>query len=424
MRGGIRSDRTSKPHSLALPPISSVKLPRSSTLLPLLFYAASGGAYALANLLLARRLPQRDYAIFTLVLTLMTLGPALAAAGLDSVAVRGGLRFVPRVALRVWLATTAVALVLVGAAVTYGVGPAGAGLIAVAGATGGAAAVAAAEFQRRHRFVLSLLLLHAPNYALLAAAVGLTALGERDGWMPLLAMAAGHVLAAAWGWYRVLQHAPDAVGSTAVPWRDAWSLASTNASVSIMTQLDRLIIPYVLPLGNLATYGVLSSVAGSLFRVVQRGVGYALLPRLRSAATAPERRRLVAEEARLVVGVALVGSLVIWAAMPAVERWLLAGRYQFSSALVLATLVVGSAKLFQAFARAGVTALADSRELGLLNLAGWISLVISVAGAVVGARWGLAGVIYGVGLGWLFRTFAAVVVMYRHLRPVEQPAPS
>lgn len=399
-----------------------MKLPRSSTLLPLVFYAASGGAYALANLLLARRLPQRDYAIFTLLLTLMTLGPALAAAGLDSVAVRGGLRFVPRVALRVWLASAVVALALVAAAVSYGVGPGGAALIAAASAAGGAAAVAAAEFQRRHRFVLSLLLLHAPNYALLIAAMGLTALGPRDAWMPLVAMAAGYLLAAGYGWYLVLQESSEAVGSTAVPWRDAWSLASTNASVSIMTQLDRLIIPYVLPLGNLATYGVLSSVAGSLFRVVQRGVGYALLPRLRAAASLAERRRLVAEEARLVVGVALVGSLAIWAAMPAVEHWLLAGRYQFSDALVLATLVVGSAKLLQAFARAGVTALADSRELGLLNLYGWVALALSVAGAAVGARWGLAGVIYGVGLGWLFRTLAAVVVMYRHLRPVEEPA--
>jgi O-antigen/teichoic acid export membrane protein len=399
-----------------------VKLPRCSTLTPMLFYAASGGAYALANLLLARRLPERSYAVFTLVLTMMTLAPALAAAGLDSVAVRGGLRFVPRVALRVWFAAGVVAVTLALATATYGVAPAGLGLIVVAGTAGGSTAVAAAEFQRRHRFALSLMLLHAPNYTLLLAAALVTLAGAGGAWLPLATMAAGFVVAAACAWWLVLAPSPQATGSSAVPWRDAFVLASTNVSGSIMTQLDRLIIPYLLPLGNLATYGALSSVAGSLFRVVQRGVGYALLPRLRAARTVAERRRLVAGEARLVAVVALVGSLLIWLVMPIVEHWLLADRYRFSGALVLATLVTGSAKLLQAFSRAAVTALADARELGLMNRFGWISLAISVAAAAIGARWGLVGVVYGVGLGWAFRTLAAIAIMYRHLHPVDHPA--
>lgn len=390
--------------------------------MPMMLYAASGGAYAVANLLLARRLPERDYAVFTLVLTLMTLGPPLAAAGLDGVAVRGGLRFVPPVALRVWLVAGIVALALGAAGATYDVGLVGMGLVAVAGTAGGGATVAAAEFQRRHRFTLSLMLLHVPNYSLLVAAVLMTALGAGGPWLPLSVMALGFAAAAGYGWWLVLREAGDGTGSAAVPWREAVSLASTSASGSVMTQLDRLIIPYLLPLGNLATYGVLSSVAGSLFRVVQRGVGYALLPRLRSAGSVAERRRLVAGEAQLVAAVAVVGSLLIWVAMPAVEHWLLADRYHFSDALVIATLVAGCAKLLQAFTRAAVTALADARELGLVNLSGWLSLALSVLGAVVGARWGLAGVIYGVAFGWIFRTIAALVIMYRHLRPVERPA--
>ena len=398
-----------------------MKLLRTSTLMPMLFYAASGGAYALANLLLARVLPERDYAVFTLVLTMMTLGPALAAAGLDGVAVRGGLRFVPGVALRVWLAAGAVALALAAAATTYAVQPVGIVLILVASLVGGATAVAAAEFQRRHRFTLSLMLLHIPNYSLLLAAAVAAGLGAADGWLPLGIMALGFVVAGIYGWWLLLRERPNGAEGVGVPWREAVSLASTNASGTIMTQLDRLIIPYLLPLGSLATYGVLSSVAGSLFRVVQRGVGYALLPRLRSAAGVSERRRLVAGEARLVAAVALVGSLGIWATMPLVEHWLLADRYDFSDALVVATLVAGCAKLLQAFSRAGVTALADRRELGLVNLSGWISLLVSIVGAVVGARWGLTGLIYGVAAGWLVRTLAAVVIMYRHLRPVEQP---
>lgn len=390
----------------------------------MLFYAASGGAYALANLLLARRLPEREYAVFTLVLTMMTLAPALAAAGLDSVAVRGGLRFVPRVGRRVWAAAAVVAAVLTLATATYGVAFAGLGLIMVAGTAGGSAAVAAAEFQRRHRFALSLMLLHTPNYTLLGAAALATLAGRGGAWFTLAAMAGGYVGAAACAWWLVLRPSPEASGGTAVPWPEAFTLASTNASGTIMTQLDRLIIPYLLPLGNLATYGALSSVAGSLFRVVQRGVGYALLPRLRASPSVGERRRLVVSEAKLVGAVALVGSLAIWVALPAVEHWVLAGRYHFSGPLVVATLLAGCAKLLQAFTRAAVTALADARGLGLMNLYGWISLALSVVGAIVGARWGLAGVVYGVGVGWVFRTLSALAIMYRHLRPAEQPAAS
>jgi Na+-driven multidrug efflux pump len=118
----------------------------------------------------------------------------------------------------------------------------------------------------------------------------------------------------------------------------------------------------------------------------------------------------------------LVGCLVLWVATPAVEHWLLADRYHFSNALVLAALLAGCAKILSAFSKAAVTALADARELALVNLSGWASVALSIVAAVVGARWGLAGVIYGVGLGWLLRSLAALAVMLRHLRPAHRPA--
>lgn len=399
-----------------------MKALRSSALMPVFFYAASGTGYALANLLLARRLTERDFALFTLVLAMMNLGPTLAAAGLDGVAVRGGLRFMPAVSLRVWLASALVALALGVAAMTYGVGAAAVAMIVVSSAAGGTTLVAAAEFQRRHRFALSLLLVQAPNYTLLVAALIAVVVGSRGAYLPLLVTTGGFLASAAYAWWLVSREPRAGTDAAMVPWAEAFSLAATGASGSILTQLDRLIIPYVLPLSSLATYGVLSSVAGSLFRVLQRGVGYALLPRLRAAPGVVERRRLVAGEARVVAGVALVGALAIWLAMPAVERWLLNDKYHFSGSLVFAALVAGCAKILHAFSRATVTALADRRELGLVNISGWASLALAVVAAVVGARWGLVGVIYGVGLGWILRAAASLAVTHRHLRPVEQPA--
>jgi len=43
-----------------------------------------------------------------------------------------------------------------------------------------------------------------------------------------------------------------------------------------------------------------------------------------------------------------------------------------------------------------------------------------VAGALVGARWGLPGLIYGVAIGWFLRAVFAGVLMVRHLRLPSQ----
>jgi uncharacterized membrane protein (UPF0136 family) len=71
----------------------------------------------------------------------------------------------------------------------------------------------------------------------------------------------------------------------------------------------------------------------------------------------------------------------------------------------------------EAFAIAGVSAaLADARELSVISRLGWIAVAVAAVAAIAGARWGLPGVIYGVGLGWLVRSFTALYTTARHLR--------
>ena len=389
---------------------------RSPTLMPVLVFAASGTAFALANLVLARRLSQEEYAVFTLVLALMNLGSPLAAMGIDAVAVRRQLEFGPGLLGRVLLAalTVGLGLGLVGAA--YDLDPLSVGMVVAASTAGGAMLVPAAEYQRRHEFARSLALVHSPNLVLVLAAVLAVAFGTRAARTPLLVLSAGFALSAVAGWLPLLRQRRDTPAAQRLPWGEALSLFGTNASGTLLTQLDRLIVPQVLPLSALATYGALSAVVGSLFRVLQRGVGYALLPRLRAASTIAQRRRLIAVEAWVVGAVAVGGSLLLWILTPLVERWLLAGKYEFPPSLILAAIAVGLAKILTGFSRATVTALADHRELALVNVSGWISVALAVGAAVVGARWGLAGVIYGVGLGWLMRAVIALAVTSRHLR--------
>ena len=212
-------------------------------------------------------------------------------------------------------------------------------------------------------------------------------------------------------------------GTRAFSWGEAIAFAGFNASGLLLIQLERLVLPHLLPLAELAVYGVLGAIAGSVYRVMQMGVGFSLLPRLRAATTVVERRRLIAHEARLVGGMVLVGSAFIWIATPLVERYILAGKYHLGAPLLLAAVVSGIAKIANSFAKATASAMAEPRELSLVNVMGWVAVGLALVGAYLGARWGLAGVIYGVALGWGLRAVVTLGVVARHLRlPISVPA--
>jgi O-antigen/teichoic acid export membrane protein len=397
----------------------------SPTLRSMVVYGASGLAFAGANLLLARVMSTEHYAVLTLVVALATLGYHLAPAGLDAVVTRGRIEVGPALLRRVAVAATAVGCGLcVIALAAYGLSTGTALLLLTATTAGGLLLVAAARFQSEQRFPLALALMASPNLLLLLGALATLAANQRTATLPFAILTAGLVLAAGLGWLLVLrERPPNAPTSVVIPWSEAFALAGVSAAGMLLIQLERLVIPYVLPLEDLALFGVLGAVAGSLFRLLQMGVGFSLLPRLRSAVTVFERRQLIAHELRLAVVIAIAGATAILVLTPLIERWLLAGKYHLPLGLVLAVLFSGIAKIAHAFAKAAATALATPRELAFVNAAGWISVVLAVGAAVVAARWGLAGVIYGVGTGWLAWALMSFALVVRHLRvPVSVPA--
>jgi len=404
------------------------RLWHSPTLRTTVVYGAAGAGFAGANLILARVLPAVEYAIFTLVTALANLAFSLAPVGLDGIVLRRHLVAGPRLLSRVLLVTTLIGLAFaVVGALAYDLSPSLLVMLAVSAIAGGAMVVASAQFQSDQRFGLSLALLQSPNIVLLLAALVVVAVRGSDAWLPLLIATVGFIAAGLYGW-RILfrERAGKPLDRRPVPWGEAFSFAGLQASGLVLIQLDRLVIPHVLPIQDLATFGVLSAIAGSLFRVLQMGVGYTLLPRLRAAVDVPARRRLIAHEARLVGAIVLLGSAVIWVVTPLIERWFLVGKYHLAGSLVLASIVAGIAKILNSFSKATVSALGDARELTLVNLAGWASVAMAVLAAVLAARWGLAGVIYGVGFGWLLRALAAFYLTMRHLQlpaPVPATAP-
>ena len=404
------------------------RLWHSPTLRTTVVYGAAGVGFAGANLILARVLPAVEYAIFTLVTALANLAFSLAPVGLDGIVLRRHMEAGPRLLSRVLLVTTLVGLgfAAVGG-LAYDLSPSLLAMLVVSTIAGGAMVMASAQFQSDQRFGLSLALLQSPNIVLLLAALVVVAVHGTDAWLPLLIATVGFIAAGLYGWWILFrERAGKPHDQRPVPWGEAFSFAGLQASGLVLIQLDRLVIPHVLSIQDLATFGVLSAIAGSLFRVLQMGVGYTLLPRLRAAVGVPARRRLIAHEARLVGAIVLLGSAVIWVVTPLVERWFLVGKYHLAGSLVLASIVAGIAKILNSFSKATVSALGDARELTLVNLAGWASVAIAVLAAVFAARWGLAGVIYGVGFGWLLRALTAFYLTMRHLQlpaPVPATAP-
>jgi O-antigen/teichoic acid export membrane protein len=404
------------------------KLWTNPTLRSVFIYGASGLGFTGANLVLARLLPTSEYALFTLVLALVNLGYSLAPVGVDGMVNRHHLEAGPALLRRTLAASLSVGLIVVTVAeLVYWMSALMLLVLLVSVVAGGAMAVASAQFQSERRYAVSLALSQSPNLVLLFAAGAVIVSRDREAWLPLAIAALGFVLAALSGWTVLFrERGKKPARQNWFPWREAFSFAGLNAAGLVLVQLDRLIIPHVLPLGDLATYGVLAAIAGSLFRVLQMGVGYTLLPRLRAASSVPERRQLIAHEAKLVSVLVIAGSTVIWMVTPAVEGWFLQDKYHLTSALLMAALVSGMAKVANAFTRSTVTALATQAELSLVNVLGWLSVGLAIPAAFFGARWGLAGVIYGVGFGWFLRALTALYVTLRHLRlpasiPVTAP---
>ena len=388
----------------------------SATVLSMVVYGGSGLAFVGANLLLARELSTREFALLTLLVALNTLGCYLAPLELDGVVTRGQIDVGWPLLKRAAGVAAGVGLAVgVAASVLYELPPAMALLLFAGTAAGGLMLVASARFQREQRFGISLALVMSPNLLLLLGAIATIATRTRTADLSFEILTGGLCLAALLGWALVLRERRPAMAA-AVPWNEALLLAGVAAAGMLFIQLERLVIPHVLSVADLALFGVLGAIAGSIFRLLQMGVGFSLLPRLRAAATVFERRQLIARELRFAVVIAAVGSAAILVLTPLIERWLLEGKYHLSMALLVAALFSGIAKIAHAFARAAATALATPRELAFVNWAGWLSAAFAIGSAVVAAPWGLTGVIYGVGVGWLAWAVMSFVVVSHHLR--------
>ena len=389
-------------------------------------FGLGGVGYALGNLLLARALPPAQFGVFTLFVALVQIGASLAPIGLEGQVNRRPGRVVsPGRPLLTSVVVATVTAIL--AWTLYQMDAALVIALLVSITAGGASHVASAIFQSRLRFGMALSLSQGLAVALLGmGAVAAIAGGAKPEVLAAL-VALYYVMSSTVGWgILARERAPGASGEHS--FLEGLSLLGITAAALLLMQLERLLIPRLLTLEDLATFAVVATLAGSPFRMLQMGAGYTLLPRLSAASTPEERQQLVRREA---VAITLIGSaaaLAILFVAPWIAGWLLAGKYHLSTALMIAALMSGAVKLVDGFATTVVWALGSPRQLAFLNWVSWTCAGIGVIAAWLGARWGLIGLMYGVTFGWVCRGAVAGALAGKLLREVpatgaSQPHP-
>jgi O-antigen/teichoic acid export membrane protein len=392
---------------------------RSSALRSTLIFTISGVLFALSNLLLARAMPKTEFATFILFFALVQIGMALGPAGIEVIVNRT--RLDPRLEIlyRSFLTASIIGGIMIAiSSYTYNIEAELLVILMISVIAGSANRLAAAHFQSRQHFGLSLCLSQSQNFFMMIAAGIAISITTVNAWVPCIIVAFGYVTSATFGWIMLLVNmASPKTSNLSISWREALTILVFNGALLIMMHIERLIIPKVLSIDILATLGVLMTVAGSPFRMLRLGITFTLLPRFRDAKTPKERRLLLAREGAVVFIVALTASVAVWTLAPIFVKWFLSGKYLITQALVMAVIIAGFAKIFDALASTAVTSIGSSHELSILSFWSWICLAISTTGAFIGAQWGLVGVVYGVGLGWFSHAAIASVLAIKHFRP-------
>ena len=392
---------------------------RSASLRTAAAMGLGGVGFSLGSLLLARALPTREYGLVSLVLGIVAVAGLTAPLGLDQVAARRGIRLEAgwRRAALLACATTAFGAAIV-ARLIYHLSFPLAISVALITLTLGVAQSAGGHFQGQQHLRTAVWVVQLLNGSLALVALLAFALGLRSASAVCLALAAVGLLGAAAVW-RLVRIREGAGGRQPKAWglrREAASLLAVQTGGAAFLQLERLLLGPIVGLHDLALYSVLAALVSSPFRLLQSAVQFTLIPTLRVAGDAGARRAKIAREGGLIFITIAAGSVAIWALAPPLARWLVAGRYTLSHALIGAALVSGFLKVLSGFMTAVVVSCGEERRLRYLSLACWGSIGVSLAGAFLAGRCGLIAVIYGIAAGWLIRCVFTAWLALPYLR--------
>ena len=385
-------------------------------------FTLGGAAFALANLLLARHLSTQDYGHLALVLAITAFSIPLSPLGLDAIVVRHRPGPQSRL-LKLSTQTGVISGIMIAsvARVTYSIDVGFLLLIIIAIAAGSVTRVVASVYQSEQRYKWSLWLIQSQNIMLILAAIGAGLFINVSVKTVFSAYAAYWVLAAILGWLSLrLRSGLKADETWKVPWGESPPLFGYLVTIQLVAQMDKLIIPKFLDIESLATFGVLSALVLAPFTMFQAGVGYTLIPGLRSAVTKPARKAIAIHEAGTTIFVIVLGVASGFLFAPWVANLFLHGKYEFGRVLIGAAVFTGSLKVLVMFVSSIVTALGNHAQLTWLNRGSWLAVLISIAGGWWGSRLGLPGLIFGFAVGSMVRLAIAALIALRVWRQPEK----
>jgi O-antigen/teichoic acid export membrane protein len=380
------------------------RLLKSDSLRSAIGFAAGGAGFAAGNILLARVMSPEAFGVVALILALNQFGLTFGPFGLEAVANRQRPRVGRRLALLSLGLATATGMVAAAIAyLYYGLSARIVALLLPMVMGSATARVGSALFQGEQRLKTAMALSQASNYILLFIALLAISLSLSSESFVLTVMALGYMIVSAIGWwvaYRTVNEGRNEIGFNLALSEGAAALG-IGVGVEILSQFERLAIPKVGSVAMLGTYAVLASVAGSPFRMIRIGTSFSLLPRLRAVTNAEEARAVLLRESLTALLMALVSSVLIVLVAPLVFNTLLQGKYEIGFGLIGATIVVGMAKVWEGFSTAVTVACGSPRSMATIGILAWICLAVAAGAMVVGARYGLIGILYGVGVAWV-----------------------
>jgi O-antigen/teichoic acid export membrane protein len=379
--------------------------------------AAGGVGFAAGNVLLARVLAEAEFGKVSLLLALIQVGSALGAPGIPLLVNRHRLSATPDLLRRCSLGALLAGLIIAALAMLFG--DFTTALALTLGLTTALAAlgrVAAAFFQSRERFLAATFLGQIHNWLLLASVPVIVLIGEPRALAVAIFLLLGYVATASVGWTIAARRGADAASPASVIWRkEVLSAAGIALAVNVLFQVDRLLVGALLSLEDLATYSIVAAIAGSAFRMLQVGAGHSLTPRLRRCRSRAEALQLVRAEGALLAGAGVTAAVGILLLMPWIVDHVLAGRYEVPRGLVGLVIAIGFVRTWEAMATATVNALGTPRDLALISVMSWSAVAVAAAGAVLGARWGLFGVVLGLGASWVVLASGSSLLAVRAL---------
>ncbi|MCJ7590409.1 MAG: hypothetical protein MUO51_03565 [Woeseiaceae bacterium] len=395
------------------------RLLKSPSVRAAVVYGIGGLGFAIGNMLLAKALPTKEFALVALVIAVAQLTSTVGPLGVDTLVIRYSINLDLRFLARVLVSSTAVAAVssLIAWSV-YGFSTSLLLITFVICVMSSANNVGASIFQSRGKFLEALALTESHNIMIVVAAAVTVMASMNVAFAPLAVIALAYALSAIIAWLGALK-LPSVVNTvkiTEVPWKEGLTILAIELAVITLIQLERLTIPKLLDYESLATFAILATVAGSPYRVLQMAVNFTLLPRLRQAENVAARRRIAKSEAIIAAFIVAAGSVFVWLLTQPFIEWFLDGRYQISDGLVAAAILAGVAKVVSSFTGTSVTALGNERDLSRLNFFSWIAIAVGLAAAVALAGYGLVGVVLGVSIGWIFLSAVGSLISARYLR--------